>query len=375
MQHFADEFDTRRIRRAQPERDAAIGVHLWRSHRWRRALRGGDGNEDGDNDSCGRRKAETWQGEANLHPTAVRCQRNSSSLYYHDVTTPPECRARVLVAGEILWDVFADTTRLGGAPLNFAANLQRLGHTSRLVSAVGADAAGDEAIRVIRGLGLDITWLQLTARFGTGAATVGIGPSGEPVFSIERPAAYDAVELTDAEIAQISGWRPTWVYYGTLFPSCPDGKGTLDRLLRQLPETTRFYDLNLRPGFDPSLVDELLRAAHVVKLNDEELTVVRRQTGLPADLQRFCREGRDRFGWQAAAITRGARGCALLVGDDYVESPGVPVSVVDTVGAGDAFAAAFLHGLESAWPAARIADFANRAGAAVAAIRGAIPAP
>ena len=72
-------------------------------------------------------------------------------------------------------------------------------------------------------------------------------------------------------------------------------------------------------------------------------------------------------------MTLGARGCAMFAGDDYVEAPGVQVAVVDTVGAGDAFAAAFVHGLASDWPAPTIADFANRAGAAVAAVRGAIP--
>jgi fructokinase len=126
---------------------------------------------------------------------------------------------RALVVGEVLWDRFPDAARLGGAPLNFAAQLQRLGHTARLVSAVGADAAGDDAMRMIRGLGLDITWVQSTPRFGTGSATVGVRPSGEPLFTIERPAAYDAVELTDSEIAQICGWKPSWLYHGTLFPS------------------------------------------------------------------------------------------------------------------------------------------------------------
>jgi fructokinase len=283
--------------------------------------------------------------------------------------------ARALVVGEVLWDRFPDAARLGGAPLNFAVQIQRLGHTPRLVSAVATDEAGDEARRLIRDLGLETTWLQSTARFSTGAATVGVGPSGEPVFSIERPAAYDAVDLSDGDIAQISVWKPSWIYYGTLFPSRASGKHMLDRLLRQLPETTRFYDLNLRPGFDdPSLVADLLRAAQVVKLNDEELNVVCRQTGMPGDLQRFCREGRERFGWHAVAITLGARGCALLAGDDFVEAPGIPVTVVDTVGAGDAFAAAFVHGLTSGWPAATIADFANHAGAALATVRGAIPA-
>jgi fructokinase len=95
--------------------------------------------------------------------------------------------------------------------------------------------------------------------------------------------------------------------------------------------------------------------------------------GLPADLEGFCRDGAARFGWQAACVTLGARGCAMLVGDDYIEAAGVPVAVADTVGAGDAFAAAFVHGLVAGWPVRRVAEFANRAGAAVAGAKGAIP--
>lgn len=283
--------------------------------------------------------------------------------------------ARALVIGEVLWDRFPGSARLGGAPLNFAVQLQRLGHTAMLVSAVGVDAAGDEAKRTIQHLGLDVTFLQSTARFGTGSATIRVGSAGQPVFTIDRPAAYDAVALSDAEFEQISASNPSWVYYGTLFPHGPDGRRTLDRLLAQLPDATRFYDLNLRPGVDdPALVADLLRAAHVVKLNDEEMMFVSRLTGLPADRGGFCREGRRRYGWRAVAVTLGERGCAMIVGDDYVEAGGIAVEVVDTVGAGDAFAAAFVHGLASGWPAATIADAANRAGAAIAAIEGAMPA-
>jgi fructokinase len=58
---------------------------------------------------------------------------------------------------------------------------------------------------------------------------------------------------------------------------------------------------------------------------------------------------------------------------EYLESLGYSVKVADTVGSGDAFAAAFLHGLGSGWPAGRIADFANRVGALTASRPGAVP--
>ena len=163
---------------------------------------------------------------------------------------------------------------------------------------------------------------------------------------IERPAAYDAVEISDAILAQIVQWKPSWCYYGTLFASRAHGRQVLQRLLDALPGARRFYDINLRPGFESrELACDLLRLADVVKVNERELTLVRDWLGLPADPERFCRDGAARFGWQAACVTLGARGCAMLVGDDYVEAAGVPVAVADTVGAGDAFAAAFVHGL------------------------------
>jgi fructokinase len=281
---------------------------------------------------------------------------------------------RTLVLGEVLWDRFPDAARLGGAPLNFAVHLKRLGHDPLLMSALGSDAAGDEARRAIEQLGLETRLVQSTGRFPTGTATVRHGSSGEMAFTIERPAAYDAVSLTGEVVEQIVRWDAEWLYFGTLFPSRHDGKHVLDRLLRALPKATRFYDVNLRPGFDSlELVGELIHAAHVLKLNEDELRVVHRVADLPADPGAFCRAGCRRFSWRAACVTLGARGCVMSIGDDCVEAAGIPVAVVDTVGAGDAFAAAFAHGIICGWPVAEIASFANRAGARVAGVSGAIP--
>ncbi len=281
---------------------------------------------------------------------------------------------RALVVGEVLWDVFPDATRLGGAALNFAVHLKRLGHAPRIVSAVGRDALGDTAGAQITSLGLDTTFLQRADRFNTGTASVQLGPGDRTSFVIERPAAYDAVDIPDATLTQIVQWQPSWVYYGTLFASRAQGRQVLHRLFDALPGTRRFYDINLRPGFESrELACDLLRLADVVKLNERELTLVCDWLGLPADPEGFCRAGSARFGWQAVCVTLGARGCAMLADGNYVEAAGVPVVVADAVGAGDAFAAAFVHGLVAAWPAPRVAEFSNLAGAMVASVAGAIP--
>jgi fructokinase len=278
------------------------------------------------------------------------------------------------VLGEVLWDVFDHSRRLGGASLNFGVHARRLGHDVTLISAVGADELGQETVEMIAALDLDTGLLQTTSRFPTGTARVQLGHGGKTQFTIMRPAAYDAVELSACEIELLRQSAPGYFYYGTLFAATVQGRKVLKQILGALRTTVKFYDLNLRPGSDsPELVNELLRCANIVKLNEDELQQVHEYMGLSADVEAFCHEGIDRYGWKAVGVTLGDRGCAILANDQYVEAAGLPVDVVDTVGAGDAFAAAFMHGLSLNWPTSEIASFANRVGALVASRHGAIP--
>jgi len=280
----------------------------------------------------------------------------------------------ILVIGEVLWDVFADSITLGGAPLNFAAHLQRLGHHPLLVSAVGKDELGERASRSIAGLGLDVALLRRSAKWKTGTAMVGLDATGQPSFRIERPAAYDDLTLSDSDLRLVRDKQPSWLYYGTLFPSLPEPMAALRLIVQALPAAKRFYDVNLRPGFDsPELVSDLIAEANVVKLNETEMEQIGAMLGLPSDAEGFCRSGAERFGWSAVCVTLGADGCAMLRGAEYVRTPGRPIQVADTVGAGDAFAAAFLHGLMADLPLDEIANLSNRVGALVASRAGAIP--
>jgi len=258
--------------------------------------------------------------------------------------------------------------------LNFGAHARRLGHKVALISAVGSDEFGDKAAEIVASLDLDIRLFQTTARFPTGTARVLNGHDGKTWFTITRPAAYDDVTLSARDLDLLAQQRPEWFYYGTLFATTAQGKEVLYQLLTALDSSSTFYDLNLRPGSDsPELVRELLQHADVVKLNEDELEQVHAFTGLPRDAEAFCFEGIKRYGWRAAGVTLGDRGCAIIANGQYVEAGGYPVDVVDTVGAGDAFAAAFMHGLSLNWPTSEIASFANRVGALVASRHGAIP--
>ena len=280
----------------------------------------------------------------------------------------------VVAIGEVLWDIFPEANRLGGAPLNFGVHARRLGHDVSLISAVGQDDFGRQALEKIAALQIDTTFLQQPLGLPTGTAVVEATPEGKTVFNIQRPAAYDAIQLSDGDIDTLHLKSPGWLYYGTLFASTSQGRTTLERLLDTLDEYVKFYDLNLRQDSDsPALVTQLLECADVVKLNEEELHRVHDYTGLPSSPEAFCREASARYGWKAVAVTRGAHGCAILADGRYVEAAGQPAVVADPVGAGDAFAAAFMHGLGSNWPLSEIAAFANRIGALVASRNGAIP--
>jgi fructokinase len=170
--------------------------------------------------------------------------------------------------------------------------------------------------------------------------------------------------------------HPTdWIYFGTLHQMSPDAKALTARLLERIRGARRFYDVNLRvDSYTPSLVRELFSRATVVKLNDTEVMQISQMFGRPCDsLEEFCRSYTKTFGWEAVCVTRGSKGCVLLIGGQYCEANGYRIAVADAVGAGDAFAAAFVHGIGNGWPVDQIADFANRVGALVASRTGAIP--
>jgi fructokinase len=273
-------------------------------------------------------------------------------------------------AGEILWDLIGGSEYLGGAVLNFSVQLARLGHRVTLVSAVGDDARGRIALSRARDLGLSTQCIRTVPDRPTGTVTVTVDAAGQPSYVIHRPAAYDFASLDDCNLAP-----PDWIAFGTLHSMHPQARHLLRTIVQRFPRARRFYDINLRKdSYTPELVADLLQQAHVVKLNDVEVGMVQQmfETAEPT-LEAFCRAYATRYGWQSLCVTRGGDGCALWLAGQYLEAPGYRITVADTVGAGDAFAAALLHGIQSGCPPQEVADFANRLGALVASRPGGTP--
>lgn len=260
----------------------------------------------------------------------------------------------LLSLGEIVWDLYADKRLLGGAPFNLAAHAARLGFDAKLISAVGDDALGREALRNARALGVDTSLTRVHDTLPTGVVDVTLDAHAQPTFRLRRPSAWEEPRLDQPPA------HAGWLVCGTLQQTCPQARA-VRRQLRGIP---LFYDINLRPGFeDRDTVEELLSEASVVKCNESELA------WLGEDEESLLR----RHNISAVCVTLGARGCRIHANGENVAVEAPRIEAIDTVGAGDAWSAAALYGFTQQWPLDRTARFANQLGAIVASRAGAIP--
>jgi fructokinase len=285
---------------------------------------------------------------------------------------------RILSIGEILWDVIGGKEYSGGAPFNFSVHAVQLGHAVKFLSAVGRDARGERACAEAESFAIDVDLLGETGMAPTGISVVS-NETGHGRHQLLRPAAFDYCNLSPSQIASVAEWQPDWIYFGTLAQLTPHTRALTCSLIEQNPRAQRFYDVNLRPdNYTDQVVRELLGLATIVKLNREEMPELARMHALPTDIlfADFGRALSERYPIKAVCVTNAEAGCGLFCIDPLalIQSPGYSIQVADTIGAGDAFAAAFLHGWNAGWPLDRVCDFANRVGALMASRPGATPA-
>ena len=275
-----------------------------------------------------------------------------------------------LIFGEVLFDHFPDKQVLGGAPFNVAWNLHMLGHVPRFISAVGFDEQADKILCRMSQCQLPTDSVQRN-QFPTGAVNVSF-VDGEPEYEIPLGQAFDHIEYDPVTIASVT---PSLLYHGSLIWRNPTSRETLTRL-RSNMQTPVFVDLNLRePWFDQHGLAEILGGISILKLNKNELKVV---TGIPVAADdnavevaavAFKRQHRLDQLW----VTAGSEGAWLFDQDDNVSWEAVPPvgEFVDSVGAGDAFAAYVIYGFLNELPAQTTLRQAVRFATRICQIRGA----
>ncbi len=254
---------------------------------------------------------------------------------------------KILAIGEILWDVFPDGARFGGAPANFAcstAELAKADASVHMISAVGDDPFGRDAIEAMGARGVLSDAVQVNG-YATGRVDVTLNPAGEAAYQFAEDSAWDhlAWNRTLEELASTCDA----VCFGTLGQRGSESQETIRTLIRATADTAlRILDINIRKPFisDDTILTSL-DLANVLKLNDEELPAIASLCDFSGSDVEIMRQIARRFELRLVALTRGAKGAVIVTDDSVSELPGVPVQVVDTVGAGDAFTASMTLGV------------------------------
>ncbi len=282
-----------------------------------------------------------------------------------------EKKYRIAGIGEVLWDLLPQGKVLGGAPANFAYHTGMLGADSYIVSAVGKDELGTEIINRLSSCNMYLQ-LEKTDR-PTGVVNVTLDEAGIPQYTIEKQVAWDYLSLSEQCIDLAK--QLDAVCFGSLAQRSDISKKSIQAFVRLVPDKAlKVFDINLRQNYySKTLLDESMQLANVLKINDEELYIVARIFKLSGDDLSVCRQLAGLYNLRLVACTYGAKGSLLVSGEQisFLETP--VVEVKDTVGAGDAFAAALVVGMLNGLPLERSHDMAVKLSAYVCTQKGAIP--
>lgn len=282
---------------------------------------------------------------------------------------------KMLCIGEVLWDIIREQEHIGGAPFNLAAHLARLGCRSSVLTRIGADSRGAAATAEMQRLGVDTSLVQIDAHHPTGWAKVELTGDGVPTFRFPDDPAYNFIEADDSMLRRLAGEQPDALCFGTLQQKGERTRESLMRILRTVPAREVLYDVNIRLDFYPQeILRESLEFSTIVKLNaDEAPLVAQRLYGDRLPEAELAARLATEFPVRVLCVTKGGDGCTVYAGGTSRNFACEPVRVADTVGSGDAFAAAFLeHYCRTGDPFAS-AERGNRLGAYVASRPGAVP--
>jgi fructokinase len=276
----------------------------------------------------------------------------------------------VVCFGEILWDILPSGTKPGGAPMNVAYHLKKLGVDPLLITRVGLDDYGRKLIDMLGNEGIDTDFFQIDSNEKTGVVYAKPNEFNEVVYDIVYPVAWDFIELEEEVKSLVE--QSKYFVYGSLVTRNKVSRDTLYELLEIA--TNRILDINLRaPFYNKESVAHLLTKAHIAKLNISELEQITGWFGSTKTTKERIFLLQDQFNIETIIVTKGAEGAMVNYKGQLFEHAGYQVSVADTVGSGDAFLAAFIHALINEYTMDDTLASASQLGAYVATQPGACP--
>jgi len=279
---------------------------------------------------------------------------------------------KIAAFGEILFDVYANSKNLGGAPLNFIYHINKLTGSGKIISRVGKDELGDEASSFLTSKGVLTNAIKIDAEHETGIAKVALDEKGVPNFIIEENRAYDFIKIDEDKAVDILK-DIDCLYFGTLAQRNDVSRNSLHTLFNK--PTKYFCDINIRQNFyTKEILSESLKQSDVVKLNLDELKIANKLfLSDQFEVNATSKKLMNKFKIEMLAVTKGTDGSALFRTDDTNEHKPPQNKVVDTVGAGDAFASILCLGYLNNWELGKTNKLANEFAGQICMINGALP--
>ncbi|MCO4238216.1 carbohydrate kinase [Pseudarthrobacter sp. MDT3-28] len=254
----------------------------------------------------------------------------------------------ITVIGESLVDIVSDPRRPGevqahpgGSPLNAAVGVARLGLATNLVTHYADDPHGDMIEGHLKANGVTVV------RGGsspTSTATATLGPDGAATYAFNI--GWDIHGASLPALAGVQG--STHVHTGSIAAVlAPGDQATLGLLEAARERATTSFDPNCRPAISSDVAaartqaERFVAVSDIVKASDEDLAWLYPHRTPEESLAAWLELGPALVG-----LTRGASGPVILARQERAEMAAEPVTVADTVGAGDSFMAALISGLD-----------------------------
>lgn len=271
---------------------------------------------------------------------------------------------KIVAFGEVVWDILPDGKILGGTPSNLVFRCNSFNEQGFLLSRVGDDELGREALRKLGELQISDENVQIDQEFATGTVHITFDENHDPQFMVTPDVAFDHIEFS-AEALKLSR-DADCLFYGLLPQRFGLSKNTLRELIKESPDSIHFFDLKLfEHFFNLQVVENLLGVSNIVRIKEKEIAFLSNELEIgTSDVESFCRSVIQKYKIDLILVTRGQNGIFALHRKKgvYTDS-GFQIEMVDNIGSGMAFSAGFLHYYLNGKGIQQAINFGNAAGA------------
>ena len=288
-------------------------------------------------------------------------------------------KMKALVFGEVLWDVFPDGKKLGGAPMNFSAHLARFGSKAYLLTAVGRDKLGDMVLENLERLSIEKEFVVVNDEKHTGICNVTLDEHREPSYDLVYDVAYDNITVTKEDIDRINFLNFDVLYFGSLAQRNSVSAKSLSKIVNSCNFKEIFCDINIRQNYySKELIEKCFKKSTIIKVNRDECLILKKVgivTSKCCELSEICEFLCKRFALKVVIVTLDCDGAAVYSYDErklYKYNCQL-ANVISSVGAGDSFSACFLYNYMNGMGIKSCIERANILGAYVVGFEEAIP--